>query len=89
MVSARNYWSTDELWRDYHYWNWRARQMTAYPGFGVTHVDINAARMNAKASYDVLTKRRHGLNCPDMAAQLSVEHYTATFKRPNVARPSR
>lgn len=85
MTSARNYWSTDDLWSDFQYWRWRQRQMRSRPGWGVTHVDINIAGLHAQASYDVLCKRRPTLRSPDEAAVNAVEGRT-WFKRPMVSR---
>lgn len=82
MVSARNYWTTDQLWKDYHYW--RARRMYASHIRRVTfnrqgwvprdvHIAINTADMNMMACRRVLCSRYPGLRHPDMSGQLAVE----------------
>lgn len=94
MVSARNYWSTEQLWSDYLFWRgrWRynsrvRRTIANYQGWVPRniHLAINKAYENAWASYRVLCRRKPGLVHPDMSSQLAVEGYSR-FERPNVER---
>lgn len=81
MSSARNYWTTDDLWRDYHYWCWRERTASAW-----AFPTINKAYENAKASYGVLVKRRPGLINPDVLSRLDIEGFNSEYRRLDVRR---
>lgn len=89
-MSARNYWTISQLWQDWHYWRRVAsmrRRIKAheYNRWGYVNQaifrGINAADMNAKASYDVLSRRKPGLRHPDMSAQLATEGYSRNWSR--------
>lgn len=70
MISARNYWTNEQLWRDYKYWT--HRELVARVG-RQSHLEINKAHENAKASRNVLIKRFPGLADPDRIAMDQVE----------------
>lgn len=64
MASPRNYWSIDQLWKDWHYWrNYVPR----------TERQAAVARGNMNASADFLRRRHPVLIAPDLHARLAVE----------------
>lgn len=82
MVSARNYWTADQLWADWHFWREREQRHRRQ---NASHLYINKAHENAKASYNVLCNRRPCLRTPDLSAMNAVEGRT-WFRRPNARR---
>lgn len=75
MASARNYWTTDDLWKNWRYWSEQEamRRRFSQP-WDVDHRQkVNVACQNAKASWDKLCDRRSGLRDPDRLSRLAVE----------------
>lgn len=94
MVSPRTYWSTDDLWQDWQFWRnrwlyWKRAKVRDENRWGYVSQNftnsVNAAHSRMMASYDFLCRRKHGLNHPDMSAQLAIEGLSR-WQRPEVRR---
>lgn len=74
-MSARDHWTTDQLWRDWHLW----RDLVARKSWLTPH-NRNTFNLRAASSFSSLTKRRPGLRDPDRSAQDSIEGRTAIVR---------